>query len=66
MKRTYVPDFTWQNGYGAFSVSESVKAQVIHYIANQEERHKTLTFQDELRALLEVHRVAYDEEYLWR
>jgi putative transposase len=65
VKRTYAPNFAWQNGYGAFSVSESLKAKVIHYIANQEERHKTVTFQEELRAFLQQHGTAYDEKYVW-
>ena len=65
IKRTHVPDFAWQNGYGAFSVSESMKTKVIRYITNQDEHHKTVTFQEELRAFLEQHQVAYDEQYLW-
>jgi REP element-mobilizing transposase RayT len=57
--------FYWQNGYGAFSVSQSMAASVRQYIANQEEHHRHLTFQDELRSLLRKHEVEYDERYLW-
>ena len=32
--------FAWQNGYGAFSVSESQVAAVRKYIQQQEEHHK--------------------------
>ena len=55
----------WQAGYGAFSVSESNVGKVRQYIVGQEEHHKKMTFQDELRALLKRHNVAYDDRYLW-
>ncbi len=54
-------DFYWQNGYAAFSVSESNVEQVRRYIQNQEQHHRKMTFQDELRALLKRHRVEFDE-----
>jgi len=58
-------DFWWQTGYGAFTVSHSARDDVRNYIANQEEHHKTMTYQDELRALLVKHGIAFDEKYLW-
>jgi len=58
-------DFYWQNGYAAFSVSQSNVADVWHYIANQEEHHRRMTFQDELRALYTRHEVEFDERYVW-
>ena len=58
-------DFHWQNGYGAFSVSQSNVPQVRHYIENQNEHHRRMTFQDELRALYRKHDVEYDERYVW-
>jgi putative transposase len=58
-------DFNWQNGYGVFSVSASNAEAVKKYILRQEEHHKKMTFQDELRALLKKHGVSYDERYLW-
>ena len=57
--------FAWQTGYGAFSVSESNVPAVSRYIANQEEHHKTRTFQEEYVAFLKKNHVAYDERYLW-
>ena len=57
--------FGWQNGYGAFSVSQSNQEEVRHYIASQAEHHRAVTFQDELRAFLKRHEVSYDERYLW-
>jgi len=57
--------FSWQNGYGVFSVSVSLVDSVIEYIANQAEHHKRVSFQDEFRKFLDRHGVDYDERYLW-
>lgn len=59
------PCFYWQNGYGAFSVSPSNVEQVDTYVANQEAHHRTITFQDEFRALLRRHDITWDERYVW-
>jgi REP element-mobilizing transposase RayT len=58
-------DFFWQGGYGAFSVSQSNVEQVRAYIAGQEEHHRTVSFQDEFRALCRKHGVEVDERYVW-
>lgn len=58
-------EFSWQNGYGAFSVSQSNAPQVKQYVENQEEHHRTRTFEEEFRLLLEKHGVEYDERYVW-
>jgi putative transposase len=58
-------DFYWQAGYGAFSVSQSNVEAVRRYIANHEEHHRKMTFQDELRSLLKNHGIEYDERYVW-
>lgn len=57
--------FTWQGGYGSFSVSKSNLDQVIQYIQNQERHHKKVSFMDEYRMLLDKHQIKYDEKYLW-
>ena len=57
--------FQWQAGYGAFSVSQSQKDRVREYIRTQEDHHRRLSFQDELRQLLEKHGIAFDERYVW-
>jgi len=46
-------DFEWQGGYADFSVSQSNLEEVKQYIAGQEEHHRNIGFQDELRALLQ-------------
>ncbi len=60
-----VPGFSWQTGYGAFSIGESQADSVIRYIQDQEEHHRKVTFQDEFRKFLERYKVAYDERYVW-
>jgi REP element-mobilizing transposase RayT len=57
--------FGWQSGYGAFAVSESNTAAVRRYIERQKEHHQRLTFEDEYRAFLHRHGVAYDAAHLW-
>jgi len=58
-------DFYWQNGYGAFSVSQSNTDEGQHYILNQEDHHRSVSFQDEFRRLLERHGIEYNERYVW-
>jgi REP element-mobilizing transposase RayT len=57
--------FAWQSGYGAFAVSYSHLERVKAYLAGQAEHHRTMTFQEEFRAFLERHHIAFDERYLW-
>jgi putative transposase len=56
--------FAWQNGYGAFTVSESQVARVRKYIQRQEEHHQGVSFKDELISLLRKHRIDFDERDL--
>ena len=58
-------DFTWQRGYGAFSIAYPQVNSLSQYIANQEEHHRGLSFQDEVRKLFREHNVEFDERYLW-
>lgn len=59
-------NFYWQDGYGVFSVNPTQVNIVVDYIKNQEEHHKTISFQDELRAFLKKYKVEYDERYVWK
>jgi putative transposase len=65
VQETGLSDFRWQGGYAAFSVSQSNLEQVKEYIARQEEHHRKLSFQDELRAMFRKHNVEFDERYVW-
>jgi putative transposase len=57
--------FGWQDGYAAFSVSESQVPIVSRYIRNQATHHRKLEFKSELIALLKRHRIEFEERYLW-
>ena len=57
--------FHWQEGYGAFSVSQSDVERVERYIVNQEIHHKRKTFQDEFRGFLTKYEIDFDERYVW-
>ena len=59
------PKFEWQDGYAAFSVSESQVPAVRRYIQNQEEHHKTRSFEDEFKTMLRQANIPYDERFLW-
>jgi REP-associated tyrosine transposase len=55
-EQSLTPDpFAWQNGYSAFTVSESQVAKVRRYIQRQEEHHQRVSYQDELQELLRRH-----------
>lgn len=58
-------EFYWQNGYGAFSVSQSDVKRVREYILNQEAHHGKVTFQEEFRKFLERYEVEFDEKHIW-
>jgi REP element-mobilizing transposase RayT len=58
-------DFHWQNGYGAFSLSPTHIEPVRSYVATQEEHHRTISFQDEFRRLLQKYGLEWDELYVW-
>ncbi len=57
--------FHWQNGYGAFSVSQSNMESVREYIRRQPEHHARQSFQDELRDWLRRYEIEWDEKYVW-
>jgi len=66
--KTQSPDlsaFSWQRGYGCFSVGASDLDALRAYIDDQANHHGTRTFQDEFRTLLEKYAVEYDEAYVW-
>lgn len=52
----------WQKGYAAFTNSIECKEKLIHYVQNQEEHHRKVSFQEELKLLLEEHKIKFDEK----
>ena len=57
--------FFWQDGYGAFSVSESNTDAVIKYIRDQEKHHRKRTYEQEYVAFLRKHRFKFDPKYVF-
>jgi len=53
--------FAWQEGYGGFTVSKSVKPAVEAYIWRQKEHHKKQDFKTEFLELLRLHEIEIDE-----
>ena len=58
-------NFSWQNGYGAFSVSPSLLEKTTAYIINQEKHHKKLSFKEEYKKFLDAYHIEYDEQYVF-
>jgi len=57
--------FSWQDGYGAISVSPSAVRNVISYITHQAEHHARHSFEEEYLAILERAGVMYDPQYVF-
>lgn len=57
-------EFSWQRGYGAFTVSQSNAEEVSKYIARQKEHHARVSFREEFIQFLTVNGIEYDERYL--
>ena len=57
--------FQWQAGYAAFSVDPLNLDALVNYIRNQEEHHRSKSFQDEYREFLKAHGIQFEEKYVW-
>jgi putative transposase len=58
--------FSWQEGFGAFSVSHSHLSRVGNYIRNQEAHHRRKSFREEYVEFLERHHVPFDQRYIFK
>ncbi len=58
-------EFHWQSAYAGFSISPTHVRALKQYILDQENHHRKESFQDELRRLLHLYGVAYEEKYVW-
>ena len=57
--------FQWRQGYGVFSISPAHVQSLTQYIQGQDEHHRQVSFQDELRTLCRKYGVELDERYAW-
>ena len=58
--------FQWQEGYGAFSYSHDRVNQIVNYVLNQKDHHKTRPFLEEYIELLKEFDVPYDNQYIFK
>lgn len=64
-EKKFIPGrFSWQEGYGAFSYSDSQLNSVVKYIDNQTEHHKKRSFSEEYIELLERFGIEYNPKYI--
>ena len=57
--------FLLQEGYGAFTYSQSQIDRVYKYILNQEAHHKKITFNDEYIGLLKKFEIPFEDRFLF-
>jgi hypothetical protein len=57
--------FQWQEGFGAFSYSQSHIKHVFDYILHQDKEHETKTFKEEYIDLLNRFKIEFEERYLF-
>ena len=57
--------FDWQDGFGAFSISQSHVDRYYKYIENQKKHHRGRSFKEEYLLLLEKYQIEFKSEYLF-
>ena len=65
MNETCKNQFAWQEGYGAFTIGISQKADTVAYIQTQAEHHQARDFKQEFLTFLKKNNVEYDSKYVW-
>ncbi len=65
MKDQGIVKFSWQRGYGLFSVGPQDLNALIRYVDDQKTHHAHKSFQDEMRAFLTKYGITFDEKYIW-
>jgi len=58
------PDFAWQDGYAAFTISATSCETVRKYIYEQEEHHRKRSFREEVQQMLIKAGVVFDPRHL--
>lgn len=58
-------NFSWQEGYGAFSYGHSQIEDVVRYVLNQKQHHEAKSFKREYQELLEKYQIQFDPKYLF-
>jgi putative transposase len=63
--RLIIPKFSWQEGYGAFTVGYRELDNVYKYILNQQTHHSKRSFKEEYLGILTEHCIDFSMEYLY-
>ena len=64
--RFSIGKFSWQEGFGGFTLGKSQLSDKIKYIDNQQEHHKNITFREEYLQFLQEYDVEFDERYIFK
>jgi putative transposase len=57
--------FSWQDGYGAFTVGRPEVDPIKRYIRQQKEHHRRKSFKEEYLEILRQSGLDIDERYIW-
>lgn len=57
-------NFSWQRGYGAFTVSQASVEEVRQYIARQRQHHQNVSFREEFIQFLKANGIEFDERFV--
>jgi REP element-mobilizing transposase RayT len=58
--------FSWQEGFGGFSLGRAQLTDKISYINQQKEHHKVSTFHEEYQLFLKENDIVFEEKYLFK
>jgi putative transposase len=64
--RLSVGKFSWQEGFGAFSLGKSQLPSKIKYIEEQQVHHKKKSFKEEYLQILIENDIEYDKRYIFK
>ena len=58
--------FSWQDGFGAFSLGKAQLKDKINYIKEQQQHHMKTSFREEYLEFLDENDIEYDERYIFK
>ena len=64
-KGKFIRFIGWQTGYSAFTYSTEATGALVHYVENQAEHHRRISFREELIDFFKSFGVEYNEKYLF-
>ncbi|MBC8319354.1 MAG: IS200/IS605 family transposase [Bacteroidetes bacterium] len=64
--RLSVGKFSWQEGFGAFSLGKSQLQEKIKYIEEQQQHHMKESFREEYLQFLKENDIEFDDRYIFK